>query len=342
MLQVDRKPPGLTAGGTRPPDGFGARPEAAFHLILSRWILALTFACPLTLPAAESSEPAPLAAKALLLHVVRAGNNLVAVGDRGHVVLTADDGRTWTQSLTPTRAMLTGVAFPDAQHGWAVGHDGVILATSDGGLTWTRQDDGKGLDAVWLDVLFRDALHGMVVGAYGKFLVTRDGGKSWTPGKPTEDEVHFNQISAGADGYLYLAGESGTVLVSSDGGGLWHKADVPYDGSLFGALPLDGARIITYGLRGHILRSDDHGATWEPLHSDVKVLIMAGVRLRNGVIVLGGQGGNFFLSRDAGRSFTHWKPADFGTSVADLAEAGDGALVAVGEAGAVRLTLPQP
>ena len=289
---------------------------------------------------AETSEPAPLAAKALLLDITRAGDKLVAVGDHGHVVISADEGRTWTQSITPTRATLTGVSFPDAQHGWAVGHDGVILASSDGGLTWTRQDDGRNLDTVFLDVLFHDAQHGFAVGAYGKFLATADGGKTWTTAKPSPDEVHYNRISESADGYLYLAGESGTTLVSHDGGRTWTKSEVPYDGSLFGILPMDQGRILAYGLRGHILRSDDHGGKWEPVNTSAPVLIMGGTRIgRNGVL-LGGQGGNFFLSHDSGHSFTLWKPADFGTSVADLVAVGDDAIVVVGEAGATKLTLP--
>jgi photosystem II stability/assembly factor-like uncharacterized protein len=309
-----------------------------------RWVFALTLLLALgpALHAAVSAEPARLAAKSLLLDIARTDDQLVAVGDRGHVVRSSDGGLTWTQSPTPTRSMLTGVSFPDARHGCAVGHDGVILATQDGGSTWTRQDDGKDTATVWLDVLFRDPLHGFVVGAYGKFAVTTDGGKTWTAVKPADDEVHFNRISAGSDGHLYLAGESGTVLVSRDGGKEWNRVEAPYDGSFFGVLPLEGARIIAYGLRGHILRSDDHGASWEPLNSDVRVLIMGGTRLRQDALVLAGQGGNFFLSRDAGLSFTHWKSPDFGTSVADLVEAPDGAIVTVGEAGAVRLELPKP
>lgn len=288
----------------------------------------------------ETSEPAPLAARALLLDVVNTGDQLVAVGDHGHVVISRDDGRTWTQSLTPTRAMLTGVSFPDHQHGWAVGHDGVIIATNDGGLTWLRQDDGKNSETVLLDVLFRDPTRGIAVGAYGKYYTTTDGGKNWLVGHPLPDEVHYNRISAGADGFLYLAGEGGALVVSSDSGQNWRRIEVPYDGSFFGVLPLDGNRILSYGLRGHILRSDDHGSTWTPLNSELKVLIMGGTKFKNGTILLGGQGGNFFVSRDAGRSFVHWKPADFGTSIADLVEANDGAVITVGEAGASRLKLP--
>ena len=48
------------------------------------------------------------------------------------------------------------------------------------------------------------------------------------------------------------------------------------------------------------------------------------------------------VSRDEGATFTPWQPAGFGTSVAALIEAADGAIIAVGEAGATRLTLPAP
>lgn len=290
--------------------------------------------------AAENSVPAPLAPKSLLLAVARAGDKLVAVGDRGHVLLSADQGRTWTQSPAPTRALLTGVSFPDPQHGWAVGHDGVILATNDGGLTWTRQDDGQDLETVYLDVHFLDLHRGIAVGAYGKFVVTTDGGKSWTAAKPSPNEVHYNRLAPGPDDCLYLAGEGGLLLVSHDGGKDWTKAELPYDGSLFGVLSLDHGRVVAYGLRGHILCSEDNGTTWTEEANTVPVLLMGGARLAAGPVVLAGQGGNFFISRDEGRTFTHWKPADFGTSIAGVIDAGDGALLTVGEAGAVRVTLP--
>ena len=290
--------------------------------------------------ATDSAELAPLADRSLLLSIVNTGQQLVAVGDHGHVLISSDHGRHWSQQITPTRALLTSVSFPDAQHGWAVGHDGVIMATRDSGKTWQRQDDGQQLDTIYLSVLFLNAQHGFAVGAYGKYAFTIDGGLHWQSGHPTTEETHYNRISVGPDGTLYLAGESGSCLLSADTGKTWRKSEVPYDGSLFGVLPLTAQKIITYGLRGHIFRSDDQGEHWVPLTADVKVLIMGGLRLKRGPLVLGGQGGNFFISRDAGRSFQAWQPADFGTSVADLVETNDGAIVAVGEAGVTRLTIP--
>jgi len=317
---------------------------AAATRLLRPLLAVLLFASlSLTLPAVPAdtfSEPAPLAAKSLLLDIAKAGEKYVAVGDRGHVLVTTDEGLTWAQSVTPTRAMLTCVAFADAEHGWAAGHDGVIIATIDGGKTWTRQDDGKDLDTVYLDTLFLDAQHGFVVGAYGKFLETTDGGKTWQPRHVSDEDVHFNRLTRDGASTLYLAGESGTVLVSRDKGRTWSRLALDYEGSLYGVCPLSGGLLVSYGLRGRIFVSTDDGASWQPRDTDNKVLLMTGARVRDGVIVLAGQGGNFCISRDAGRSFQHWKPDDFGTSVADFVATKDGTLITVGEAGAIRITLP--
>lgn len=290
--------------------------------------------------APEQSEPSRLAAKSPLLDIARAGDALVAVGDRGHVILSSDEGQTWTQAVTPTRAMLTAVAFPDSTHGWAVGHDGVILHTGDGGRTWTRQDKGDDLETVFLDVHFLDARVGFAVGAYGKFLATSDGGATWEPRKVLEEDLHLNRLTAAADGHLYLAGEAGTVLISNDRGATWRRTGPEYEGSLFGVRPLAGGLLVAYGLRGHIFVSPDEGASWQERETDVKVLLMACAKVRDGEIVVAGQGGNFYLSRDSAKSFQHWKPDDFGGGVADLVLARDGHLVTVGETGAVRLRLP--
>lgn len=301
-------------------------------------ILAFTPTSPLC--AADSSEPAPLAAKSLLLDVAHAGPRLVAVGDRGHVLLSDDDGASWRQIIVPTRAMLTGVSFADTRHGWAVGHDGVILATTDAGATWSRQASGQDLETVLLDVQALDARHVHVVGAYGKHLLTTDAGQIWTLHRPSPDEPHLNQITAGPDGALYVTGEFGTLLASRDAGAPWEKLAVPYDGSLYGLLPLDRDSLLTYGLRGHVYASSDRGATWTERPTEVAVLIMAGLQMKSGVIVLAGLGGNFHVSRDGGATFTHWQPDAYNGGVSALLESNDGALIVVGEKGAARLRLP--
>ncbi|MFI5337058.1 MAG: WD40/YVTN/BNR-like repeat-containing protein, partial [Opitutales bacterium] len=227
---------------------------------MSGFIIVALCLLPAAARAAEMSEPAPLAAHSLLLDLSAAGSALVAVGEHGDVMRSADRGLTWTQRPAPTRALLTAVCFPDATHGWVVGHDGVIMATADGGLTWTRQDRGDDLNRIYLTVLFLDARHGFAAGAYGLFVSTQDGGRTWQTSKPVEDEVHFNRLTAGPDGLLYLCGEGGLFLSSSDQGRHWTRAEVPYQGSLFGIVSLGAGSLAVSGLRGHIFTTANGGA----------------------------------------------------------------------------------
>ena len=78
-----------------------------------------------------------------LLAVTRAGDRLVAVGSRGLIVRSEDQGKTWIQSSVPVQSDLLAVNFPNSLNGWAVGHEGVILHSIDGGKTWVKQLDGR-------------------------------------------------------------------------------------------------------------------------------------------------------------------------------------------------------
>lgn len=85
----------------------------------------------------------PGAATSLLLDVAAAGDRLVAVGERGHILYSDDVAAGWTQAQVPSSVMLTRVFFISPGNGWAVGHDGNILATVDGGEHWSLQRDGR-------------------------------------------------------------------------------------------------------------------------------------------------------------------------------------------------------
>ena len=119
----------------------------------------------------------------------------------------------------------------------------------------------------------------------------------------------------------------------------WGSIRTPYEGSFYGVLPLGPKQLLAHGLRGTIYRSEDDGATWQLIPDDQRVLLATAVRLRNGVVVVAGQGRAFLVSRDDGRSFATWSPG-LTTGVAELIEAPDGRLLAVGEAGVTPLPAP--
>lgn len=268
-------------------------------------------------PAATVRSPE----RSVLLGAALAGNRIVAVGERGVVVLSDDGGRQWTQAPLPTSVTLTAVRFVDAKRGWAIGHGGIVLATQDGGSRWTRQLDGRraaqivleaarasgdakriaeaerlvadGPDKPLLDLVI-DPKRVLVVGAYGLALASLDGGQSWTSWTarlPNPKGLHLYAARQRGE-TLLLAGEQGLVLISQDGGQTFRRVETPYKGSFFAAeLMAASADILLAGLRGNVIRSRDGGANWTPIASPAPVSITATAIDAQGQVLAANQAG---------------------------------------------------
>ncbi|PLX89185.1 MAG: hypothetical protein C0619_11680 [Desulfuromonas sp.] len=190
-------------------------------------LLLLIFPCSNTEVGAAAAEKSVLAEKSLLLDIAAAGQLVIAVGERGHILRSENSGQSWQQAEVPTRTTLTGVFLLDKQLAWAVGHDQVILRSEDGGKTWRQVFSAPEEESPLLDVWFADASHGYAVGAYGRFLETGDGGESWASRWISEDDFHLNKMfSVGP--YLFIAAEAGQVYRSADGGANWDGLLTPY------------------------------------------------------------------------------------------------------------------
>jgi photosystem II stability/assembly factor-like uncharacterized protein len=281
-------------------------------------------------------------ASMLLLDGASAGSSVVAVGERGTALISNDRGNSWRRASTPTRATLTGVSFPPVampRRGWAVGHEAEILVSVDRGLTWARQFQGKNRTDSFLDVIALDERVAIAVGAYGLYVRTEDGGATWTPRRIREDDAHLNRISAGPTGKLYIAGEAGTLLRSTDKGASWRGLKSSYQGSFYGILPLAENLLIAHGLRGHVFRSEDDGATWREISTPAPVLLACALRIPGKGLLLAGQARTLLLSRDEGATFSAaGQPPT--TAIAELLDLGNGRVLAFGEAGATTLKLP--
>jgi photosystem II stability/assembly factor-like uncharacterized protein len=305
---------------------------------------------------------APLVAESLLLDITRAGERLVAVGERGHIVYSDDDGLTWTQAQSvPTSAMLTGVHFADARNGCAVGHDEVVVRTQDGGRTWQKTHYAPDAQQPLLDVWFADRMRGIAIGAYGSYYETTDGGVTWTAREfdpaPLEttavvganrsldrdamdeaigSDFHLNQIGASGD-RLYIAAEAGRLFRSDDAGTTWRTLPSPYEGSFFGVLALGRESVLAFGLRGNLFRSDDAGLTWKAIATGSLAMLTDAVRVDDRVVVIVGLSGLMLVSRDDARTFVAVQQGDR-KGLAAVNAAGDHVVV-VGEGGARALPL---
>lgn len=267
----------------------------------------------------------------LILDIARAGQRLVAVGEQGSIIYSDDRGASWSMAKAPGTALLTALYFVDPRHGWAVGHDLRILATVDGGRTWSQQHAAPQESRPLLDIWFRNPREGYAVGAYGALLATTDGGASWQSRQQPEDDRHLYAVLGLPDGTLLVAGETGTLRRSVDGGLTWQPIATPYAGSFFGLLALPDDGLLLFGLRGHILRSSDRGAHWDDIPSPTQSSLLGGTLRQDGRVVLTGADGTVLESRDGGRSFSAL-PVQSRHLRTGVIETGHGLLLA-GEAG---------
>jgi photosystem II stability/assembly factor-like uncharacterized protein len=296
-----------------------------------------------------SAELAPLAHTQLLTGVARAGEQLVAVGIRGHILRSAD-GERWEQVVAPVNSLLTAVTFIDAQQGWAVGHDAVVLHTADGGRTWTLQHFQPDLNKALLDVLFLDAQHGFAVGAYGLLLETRDGGKQWTQveGEIVEEQLHFNALTRLGDGSLLLIGEEGMMARSEDQGQHWQRLQSPIGSSQFAVLAEGERGALIAGLRGNVYRTADvQSGNWTKVDTGDVQSVFGLTALPGGDVAMAGLNASLLrldrdskvqrLSLDAPAAGTadSVKSSDSGQELGAFSDAiaWKNALVVVGESG---------
>lgn len=313
------------------------------------------------------SQPAVtsrLAEHSLLSDIARAGQRLVTVGMRGHILYSDDDARSWQQAQVPVNVTLTGVCFADERQGWAVGHRGVILATQDAGQTWSLQMQGQqvaealvqaardehsellesaemfvidGADKPFLAVHCSGPQQAVAVGAYGLALRTNDGGEHWLPSLAAlqgTDQRHINALTETADG-LYLAGEQGGLyqadLSLSDVQGL----DSPYEGSFFGLLSDTDGGLLAYGMRGHVFHRVAGDSQWQQAQLNTTQSLTAGALLAGGRILLADASGIGWLSQDKGQTFREVKP-EKQFSFTALMPLQDGSVIAVGQRGVSR------
>lgn len=275
------------------------------------------------------SVKAPLVSKSLLLDITHISQDkLVAVGEHGHIITSAD-GITWLQANVPVQSTLTSVFFYNDKLGWAVGHDATILHSQDGGLTWQVQLFEPRLEKPLLDIVFKTPLEGIAIGAYGLFFRTIDGGLTWQNEFHSEfllpddaeylaelkledeeaylDEAssilpHFNRLVL--DGRtLYMVGEIGLIAKSNDFGTNWQQFDEIYQGSFFDMARTMKGNLLVVGLRGHVFRSLKNGTPWQQRQTNTTALINDIVLTDDNRIFLLANNGTLLESDDDGQSY---------------------------------------
>ncbi len=293
-------------------------------------------------------EPAlmsPLAAQSLLMDMERVGNSLVAVGERGHILISSDEADSWQQAPAPVRVTLTNTFFVDEQFGWTVGHDGVILKTEDGGKSWHKVMDGIRANELMLthardrfaeleeaiETAPEEQREELEMELESREYMLQDAETFSAEGasRPFLD-VWFKDRNEGL-----AVGAFGLILHTLDGGDTWQAwFDRMENPSLFhlNSITQIGDELFIAAEAGNLYRSSDWGQSWDMLDSPYDGSFFGVIGSDDGHLIAFGLRGNAFQSSDWGDS---WQDIDTGVDSTffsgTLLE--DGSAVLVGAAG---------
>jgi photosystem II stability/assembly factor-like uncharacterized protein len=280
-------------------------------------LYAATFVCPGGLIASEildrkdalyeAATETREALNSVLLGAAFAGQRMVVVGERGHI-LYSDDGNTWHQSVVPTRTTLTSVFFLSPQLGWAVGHDTLILKTTDGGVTWSKSLDGVAANALVL----RSAQERLAQLEQRSAAV------------PEEETSNLASALEFAELALEEAERDMEIGPSKSLMDIWFK---------------DENVGLVIGASGYILRTLDGGETWIDWSGAINSLdffhLYKLFSNESGVLFLVGEVGQVYRSTDSGDSWSTLEVPYFGSFFGGLAKDSDNSVYIFGMSGVV-------
>lgn len=268
----------------------------------------------LDVPARETPE----ALNSVLLGATLAGDRMVVIGERGHILYSDDKGETWSQADVPVRTTLTSVFFISPEKGWAVGHDTVILATQDGGITWSKLLDGK-----QANMLVSESAKERLSRLKQRLTQAEEDKKAAIKQSLEFAELALDEAQRDseigpsktlmdiwfADENIGLAvGAAGYMLRTTDGGNSWQDWSASI-GSIdfFHLYKLVGNKngfLFLVGEYGQVYRSQDTGVTWELMEVPYQGSYFGGLsKESDGSVYLFGMSGVVLKSLDNGDSW---------------------------------------
>jgi len=292
----------------------------------------------LSLPSSRSD----LAGRSLLLDITSEAGRIYAVGERGHILFSEDQGQAWYQAEVPVSVTLTAVHFTDETNGWVVGHDGAILRSRDGGRSWQKQLDGFQVNQRVVDH-YRQLLDKAKAQGEEELeliemaLEEAEFAQQEGPSRPFLDVLFIDQRHG------WAIGSYGLIFETVDGGEHWiprmDRLENPDGFHLNAMMRTSRGELMIAGEAGILFRSPDNGETWQLLKSpyDGSFYALTELLPSQALLVMGLRGRGF-RSDDYGKS---WIELDMGTrtTLTSALQLDSGELIAAGNSGNLSVSL---
>lgn len=264
-----------------------------------------------------------------------------AVGEDGTVIFSDDSGVSWTEGDSNVTVDLYDVAAISTTKAVAVGDRGTVIRTTDGGDEWEDADvdfsTSSHADYEIRAIIMPSSSIGFAVGQYGLFLKTTDGGANWEEldGPYAGSTDSLNSVVASSASKLWVAGESGKIALSEDGGDTWDQQTSGTGENIVTIDSVDSSKLFASGDNRTFLKTTDGGDTWSDVtvsELDSNDTITDISFLSSTVGLLASASGEFLETDDGGSS---WDEADISGSptILDISYVSSSSRYAVGDDG---------
>ncbi len=197
-------------------------------------------------------------------------NRLIAVGDNGYVIKSADGGRSWRNIPTFQPYFLRSVYPATDSVIYAVGAWKTVLKSEDQGETWyplyAKVSGPTNASAFFNDVFFFNKDTGFIVGDDAKLISTKDGGRSWKDTIFTiVSSSRLNSITFVNDTLGFICGGSNSMFRTKNRGATWEKINLDFLGfnrNIVKVRFLDHLNGFAAGGDGIFIKTTDGGNTW--------------------------------------------------------------------------------
>jgi len=222
-----------------------------------------------------------------------------AVGEDGFIIISDDNGNSWSEQLSGSGYEIISQFFTNEQEGWisgiSNGNRPFIMKTSNSGKVWKTQYSGIYMEGSINSLFFYNNQIGWAGGDEG-LLKTNNGGFDWIKfgGLQISSVFFINQNT----GWII---SNGNIYKSTNGGLTFTKKS---DGKFSSICFVDDLNGWVVGEDGCILKSTDGGENWIHKTSGTTSNLNCIKFLDNNVGISVGSFGTFLLSTDGGEIWT--------------------------------------
>ncbi len=209
-------------------------------------------------PVAAKIVPRATHARFMSIAINQEGG-LLAVGERGIIIRSTDQGATWKQMPSPVDITLASVLYETSQKVWAVGQAATILRSENGGQTWRIMHYKPSDLRYYLKVVIRNGVI-YITGSDGELFTSRDDGAKWQMTTMDTGEMVPHLFSLAFVGQTgILSAERGSVFLRDGDDGVWKPLAVAYNGSFFGVTSF-ADHFLLFGMSGRAFLVNPDGS----------------------------------------------------------------------------------